>query len=327
MARVRTVSSAMVVGMILAPVLLCLLGVGTFLHLMVSAVGGEEQEQARRRQQLRDLTDRAGELEQQLSQMGRQAAGVQCQLAREREASEAAQKQTEELRRLQTERSQQEAELAELHAQLAAAKTAADCAERGAGQTRDEIRRAEQRVHQLERDLATASAARSTGSPAPNGKSAPPVAPDDWEARLARQRAAWEASQAESQQLAAQLAQLQRRPDPSTKTVRVERIRGTQAWHAPDPVYVECDATGVILQPAGRHFSASPNAEQRDAFLQAAQRSGYVLFLIRPAGFESFRQYRAAVAAGRQASGKPIDFGYEPVNADWHLVYPENKST
>jgi cell division protein FtsB len=65
--------------------------------------------------------------------MGRQAAGVQCQLAREREASEAAQKQTEELRRLQTERSQQEAELAELHAQLAAAKTAADCAERGAG--------------------------------------------------------------------------------------------------------------------------------------------------------------------------------------------------
>ena len=81
----------MVIGLILAPVLLCLMGVGALLHIAVATVGGEEQEKARLRQQLGELDDRRAEVEQQISQLDEQICELQRQLAAERESSEAAQ--------------------------------------------------------------------------------------------------------------------------------------------------------------------------------------------------------------------------------------------
>jgi hypothetical protein len=86
----------------------------------------------------------------------------------------------------------------------------------------------------------------------------------------------------------------------------------------PKPVFVECTAGGVVIQPAGTKFGLNPTAGDRGRFLSAAGRSGFVVFLIRPGSFDSFAVYRSIVR-----SDGSLQFGFEPVDASWNLVYPK----
>jgi regulator of replication initiation timing len=321
----QKIPRAFVLGMILLPVLICLIGVGAFLHIAVAVVGEEEQDKANLGRQLGELDERRQELERQLSQVKPRLAELGHGLTQERENAEAAQKLTEELRRLLAEKSKLDAERADLAARLAAATTSRDQAEQRAGQTREKVQQAQRRVAQLETDLAGAKPSRPGPQPAPSGGPEPNTSVRDWESRFAQRRAALEASKTESQRLAAQLAQIQRELTAPERTVHVTGFRGTQEWNAPEPLYVECEGAGVKVQPSGTRFAASPSPEQRDAFLQTVRQTGYVLFLIRPDGFESFKQYRKIVASREPNSDKPTEYGYEPVNAEWRMVYPEKK--
>jgi hypothetical protein len=81
----------------------------------------------------------------------------------------------------------------------------------------------------------------------------------------------------------------------------------------------------VILQPAGTQLGDDPDDDDRRVFLSAASRTGYVVFMIRPDGFRSFNNYRRIVASVNQGSPGKLDCGFEPVNADWKLIYPGQK--
>ena len=103
------------------------------------------------------------------------------------------------------------------------------------------------------------------------------------------------------------------------------------------PVYYECTESGVILQPEGIRltwqdlvagdFSSPVNAASRAVSryfeehpeARAANESGrpYPLLIVRPDGVYSYYQARAAL----EEAG--VDYGYQPVAADWPLEYGE----
>jgi hypothetical protein len=64
------------------------------------------------------------------------------------------------------------------------------------------------------------------------------------------------------------------------------------------PQWVECIKEGVILQPQGRRIDLA-GLNNSPALLQAIRQTGYVVFLVRPQGFEAFQHARAlAIARG-----------------------------
>ncbi len=101
------------------------------------------------------------------------------------------------------------------------------------------------------------------------------------------------------------------------------------------PVYIECQASKIILQPEGIELSprdfigffgpgnplASALRAQREYFARQAP-SGklpeepYPLMLVRPDGIEAYYAARAALDSWGS------DFGYELVGADWNLSFP-----
>jgi hypothetical protein len=101
------------------------------------------------------------------------------------------------------------------------------------------------------------------------------------------------------------------------------------------PLYVECTANGLMFHPDHSTLSrvASP-AEIRaavDARVEWLRKKvlskggrpdkrAYLLMLIRPDGIPS---YYTAVAA---LQGREVDFGYEFIDADWVLDFPEDDS-
>jgi myosin heavy subunit len=106
--------------------------------------------------------------------------------------------------------------------------------------------------------------------------------------------------------------------------VLVTSLSGGSSPHIQSATFVECTAQGVILQPQKKEQKKVPDKNDRKAFLAAARITRYVVFLIRPDGFESFDQYHNLILSENKDSHDPIDIGYEPVNADWNLVYPES---
>jgi hypothetical protein len=101
------------------------------------------------------------------------------------------------------------------------------------------------------------------------------------------------------------------------------------------PIYIECNADEVILQPEGIAFKESdfegplgpsnPLAAALRAVREqiAAQPNGpvkeepYPLLLVRPEGIGAYYAARAALVSWGS------EFGYELVGADWNLQYPE----
>ncbi len=109
------------------------------------------------------------------------------------------------------------------------------------------------------------------------------------------------------------------------KILSVTALSGKHRTNTRPATFVECVADGVLLQPHQERFSMRPAALERGAFTASIGKTDYVVFLIRPDGFESFWQYYRLVRAANASSRTAIDVGYEPVNADWCLLYPERK--
>ena len=92
--------------------------------------------------------------------------------------------------------------------------------------------------------------------------------------------------------------------------------------HVRKAIFAECAADGIIVQPVKRRLSMNMEARDQNTFLSIVRQTRYVVFLIRPDGFESFRRYRALLISENRLSNEPIDIGFEPVNGDWVLIYP-----
>ncbi len=109
------------------------------------------------------------------------------------------------------------------------------------------------------------------------------------------------------------------------KILSVMALSGKHKTNTRPATFVECVADGVLLQPRQERFSIRPAAAERGAFTTSIKETDYVVFLIRPDGFESFWQYYRLARSANVGAETSIDVGYEPVNADWHLLYLQQK--
>src|SRR5262249_34311362 len=98
------------------------------------------------------------------------------------------------------------------------------------------------------------------------------------------------------------------------------------------PIYLECGANEVVFHP-GRvaidglllsgvqiRTELCPRLEKQRATLtakEAADTSPYLLILLRPSGIENYYRIQSAM------EGLKIDFGYELIDEDWVLNFPE----
>jgi uncharacterized protein YlxW (UPF0749 family) len=89
-------------------------------------------------------------------------------------------------------------------------------------------------------------------------------------------------------------------------------------------VFVECTADGVLLMPERTLLQAAVPPTARETFLARVTAKGYAVFLIRPDGLTAFKRYREVLETYNNTARSKVDMGYEPVNADWKLVYPNN---
>jgi hypothetical protein len=132
------------------------------------------------------------------------------------------------------------------------------------------------------------------------------------------------------EQTLADLKALRQRQQQTYSLVPYRGKRGDNRW----PLYLECAAGGLVFHPdhltfaigetsgpevraeverrLARHLStgASPTS--------AKEAEPYVLFLIRPNGIVTYYQALAAL------NGLKLDFGYEFLEADWVLDFPED---
>ena len=183
------------------------------------------------------------------------------------------------------------AEEAEVVAREAAAERAA----------RDEQRaRAESEIRSLRARLAAVN-------PAPVTSDEPSVNELAAEAAIAR----LEARVAELERTEASLKD----DADEASTVDVSRIYGRGAPGGKAPLWVECVSGAVILQPEGVRISEEELDDGSTRFENAAREKGYVMFLVRPSGFDAFRLARSA------AEDAEVDVGYEPVEASLALDY------
>ena len=90
-------------------------------------------------------------------------------------------------------------------------------------------------------------------------------------------------------------------------------------------VFAECEKSGVKLMPAGTFLPKEVRSQSRQTFLSQATATRYVVFLVRPQGFDSFEKYREVIEDYNETHTERIDFGYEPADADWKFVYPESR--
>lgn len=102
---------------------------------------------------------------------------------------------------------------------------------------------------------------------------------------------------------------------------RIEDRKGVDAnslfpgrERARKPQWVECVAETAVLQPQGQQFTLADLKSGGAAFAKAIT-TGYVVFLVRPTGFQSFYEGR------KIALQHNLAFGYEPVDAGWKLRF------
>ena len=98
------------------------------------------------------------------------------------------------------------------------------------------------------------------------------------------------------------------------------------------PIYVECTVNGIMFHPDRKTLSRIATAgeirnevetrvkRQRESVVAQGGQPDvrpYLLMLVRPDGIAAYYMTAAAL------QGKEIDFGYEFVDADWVLDFPE----
>lgn len=86
------------------------------------------------------------------------------------------------------------------------------------------------------------------------------------------------------------------------------------------PQWVECVKGGVVLQPQGERIGLDALKQKSSTFMQAIRHKGYVVFLVRPQGFEAFQEAR------QLAAGERVTLGYEPVDEEWVLNFGGGQS-
>ncbi len=137
----------------------------------------------------------------------------------------------------------------------------------------------------------------------------------------------------EKQTLIAEL----RAQDTGDKSYAVVPYRGPHGTSR-QPIYIECTRQGVVLHPAGIELAeadfidtswpgnplAAVLRASREYLNRSAAEQGqaeppdpYPVILIRPDAIRQYAQVRAAIQAW------DADFGYEFVNRDWQLKFPE----
>ena len=157
---------------------------------------------------------------------------------------------------------------------------------------------------------------------------------------LARRRMG---TQQDLEKLQAQVAEAQRRVDQARqeamkkpRSYAIIPYQGPQETHR-RPIYLECRADTVVLQPEGIEFveddfdgplgSGNPLATAlcaaREYLMTQGgfdpQRDGepYPLLLVRPAGISAYYAALSAMESWRS------EFGYEMIGDDWPLVFPK----
>ena len=146
------------------------------------------------------------------------------------------------------------------------------------------------------------------------------------EERVARMRLSRTAREAEVNRLEREIesikreiAGVQRQMDEKERMQAKELVPSGSRRPA---VFMECDSEGVWIMPERKLLEVSVPLASRGAFLARVKSKGYVVFLIRPGGFKAFERYREVLETHNKTSTAKYDYGYEPVNADWKLVYP-----
>jgi hypothetical protein len=128
-----------------------------------------------------------------------------------------------------------------------------------------------------------------------------------------------------------------RSQSPTNKSYAIVPYEGRSGTHR-RPIYIECTAESIIIQPEGVRFlpwdfmgplrSGNPLAsalraarEELNQRARAAREQelpeAYPLILVRPNGGHTYRMVVAAVESW------DVQFGYEMVDADWELTFPE----
>src|SRR5262249_47025282 len=160
------------------------------------------------------------------------------------------------------------------------------------------------------------------------------------EMEVDRQTAQTRASQQELTRLTADLVQLEQ----TLADLKALRARDKQKYSLVPykgrrgdnrrPLYLECTASGLVFHPdrltlEGANMSAQnirTEVEKRLARRRGAGTAAngkddqsYLLMLVRPTGIETYYQTLAAL------EGVKVDFGYEMIEPDWVLDFPEHE--
>jgi hypothetical protein len=93
--------------------------------------------------------------------------------------------------------------------------------------------------------------------------------------------------------------------DAENKELDITKLGGSMK----SPQFIECASGEIVLQPQGTRISIKA-IKGSDSKFVAAVRKHEVFFLVRPAGFETFK---AALAAAENLNAT---IGYEPIDAD-----------
>jgi len=131
-----------------------------------------------------------------------------------------------------------------------------------------------------------------------------------------------------------ELAELQKNAAQTAKSYAIIPYRGPNGTFR-RPIYVECCNDKIIIQPEGIElgpgdFQVPDRADNPfDSVLRVVRQyyiemnqvvrgsEPYPLLIVRPSGVEMYE-------TARQATGDWVkDFGYEIVNEDWHIQYPQ----
>ncbi len=306
----RTHSRLMILGIVCAvPILLCLIGTGVLLYLVADGNSAEVGQLVQRRQtaaelqqQIQALRRRIEQLKQRLQEVDRrladaqQAKILQSQIAQLQQEKQRLQQELEKLLKLWE----------ELQKRLSANTQELEKLQRQAEEAQVELARLEQKIREMQ--------------PGPGDPKDPGPTIAELQAQHANISQKIESQKRQNEQAQARLDELAQAVKHPDKYIKLGEIRGSEHWQAPpNPLYVECDQQGILLQPENRRLPVQPDSSSKADFLQTARQRKYVLFLIRPNGFDSFRNYRKLLE--QQAS--EVDYGYEPIRQDGRVLYPE----
>ena len=295
---------ALTIGMFLIPMVCCFIGIGAFIHVTLAAEKVERLKDAEmKRQKLQDLAElqrqmavlqnAAKDLQQKIDEVQKRILELTKRLIQLSQNSETAQVLNEETRGLKELLAKLLVELSELREQIAQKQNEIDALKdetKDAGPLDEQLKKLQKEMEELEKQRNKAKSKNSG--------------------------------------LLQKLDELRRWREAEEDKYEIRPAK-ERPENAPDPVFVECTAHGVIIQPEGTRLSHDPVAGDRSRFLAAAKKTGYVVFLVRPNGFGgtstrigSFERYRGLLHTHNRSPNREIKFGFEPIEASWNLVYP-----